>query len=361
MLVPITLPEEDVFDEVSQWQAVHHPIEFKLQRQDAQVSMRYQPAGFNTKIKIIGAVPLDVAVGQKIRYFDPIGEYHDFTILWITNNTIHTDGTLTGTVYGGFVVFLARTDYYVQAEVFGIDIYNTYTELLTSNYSTDLKGQIKVNIYEFVRTLAVYENNFNYIESGIINKAVEGEGGRYAVRWFEYYNGALQQTSNLEQVRYWVNAAKQIGDLYGDNMAEYVPTADATRVDPDRAKFLTVFEKPTRFEGFPFSLSFIYSDNLTNLQITREEDHFDVNDISVNTESDNLDISYRFAVNRLNVSDAYPSDAESFDIWLESGSEYAGDGTQGENEYADGVFEEVAEEDVEETFRPVKPFTGKYK
>ena len=57
---------------------------------------------------------------------------------------------------------------------------------------------------------------------------------------------------------YYSNAAKQIMDLYGQNLAEFVPVQNQTSV---KAKALND-ERPTWFRGFPFSFDFIYSDNL---------------------------------------------------------------------------------------------------
>ena len=69
------------------------------------------------------------------------------------------------------------------------------------------------------------------------------------------------------------------------------------------------FVKPTYFPGFPFSLSFIYSDKVAGRQLQRVEDNLN-GDIGTT----NLDAAQGLAVNKLMLSGAFS--AREIDVWL---------------------------------------------
>ena len=131
-------------------------------------------------------------------------------------------------------------------------------------------------------------------------------------------------------------------------MGDYVPTLDDTRAN--KAKFVTDFVKPTYFVGFPFSLSFIYSDNLLNKQISRKQDSFDINGVQIGTtDSADLDYAQRFFINRLMINESLTSQVKEIDVWLESGSDVTGYGTGGTDYVEPNVFETVQPADPQPT------------
>jgi hypothetical protein len=99
-------------------------------------------------------------------------------------------------------------------------------------------------------------------------------------------------------------------------MGSFVPTFDNTRTD--KAKFQSVFNKPTYFVGYPFSLNFIYSDNMLNYQVIRKETTKDINGTTIATTSDNLNMNNRLYANRLMLKQGYTSNVKTIDIWLEA-------------------------------------------
>ena len=60
-------------------------------------------------------------------------------------------------------------------------------------------------------------------------------------------------------------------------MGEYVPFFIDLVTPIPKAKFLSDFESPTYFPGFPFSLSFIYSENLVGIESFRNQENYDIN------------------------------------------------------------------------------------
>lgn len=333
-LVVTKYPQVDVNGHTSKWQSVHHPITFELQRQDQQVQMKFHPTGIGVIVKVAGAIPSTIQVGQNIQYFATNGDIYTWIITDIQGENIFTDGTIPGTQYGGFVNYLdAYSKYFVSTEVYGVDTSNTYFLIGTLRHKPSTNGKLNITINEWLTSLIDLKNNFAYNQ---INKAMREEGGKYQVRFREQYNGT-EQVQFAGANYYWSNSAKQIGEVYGSNMGDFVPTPDNTRVN--RAKFLSVFPKPTYFAGFPFSLNFIYSDNMTSRQLTREEETFDINGTSIATSSTNILMSERFFNNRLLINHPYDPDVKEVDVWIEAGAETT-DGDYYQEDFVDPSYGE---------------------
>jgi hypothetical protein len=346
----INAPDQLVNGILTKWSAAFHPVIYDLQREDQQIQVKQTPPSGFTQLVTSGAIPSEVAAGQLILYIAPTGEQYTWTIGAVTNNTIYTsDGTIAGTEFGGSIVYLgAFQNYYVEAEIFSINTSNTYISVGTMRIKMSLTGGIRVNVSKWLQTLARVENNFDY---DVINKAVEGEGGRYSISFTEFNSPSDEVPQQPFAIRYWSNSAKQIQDLYGASMAEHCPTVDASR-DP-QAKFMSVFDKPTYFVGYPFSLNFLYSDNLGSNDITREEELFDVNGGSLSTSSESLDLAQRFFNNRLMLEQGYASTVKELDVWLESGAQST-EPDYSEPDYEDGTYNEPSSPS-EPPIKPVKP------
>lgn len=343
----IEYPQKFVNGHLSKWQAAHQPITFKIQRQDQSVYLRMLHADGFVRLKMNGVCPSTVSIGQSIMYSDGVTK-RNWTITNIITTSssgywIHTTGTITGAVYGGFVNFTdAYKNYFVETRILAVNQSIQYAEIGTSKNKVDLNGIANVNIQEWVRSKCEFQNEFNYDS---INYAVIGEGGKYSIQFREIYNGVSLPYVNLGPLNYWTNSAKQIQEIYGANMGEYVPTLDNSRTE--LAKFQSVFERPTFFVGWPFSLNFIWSDNMLNIAVTREEETFNVNGTTVAATSDALNPSHRFAANRLMLKDNYTSNVKTLDVWLNStgvGIPYSP--IDYNNNYSDGtIFQPFTEND----------------
>lgn len=309
----IQTPNVDIYGSESKWQAVHRPINFVLERQDQQVQTKYKPGLSTVRVQVVGSLPVEVEVGQRILWVNG-SNTETLTITAISGNIMITDGLTPGTVLGGHVVYLdAYNDYFVETVILYVGS-GGYEELGTLKSKTDLIGQVNLSISSVLKTVCEYNNKFDY---NVLNKAIQGEGGAYNIRFREIYNGIEQPLSNpFGAVQYFVNATKQLGEIYGDNMADYVPTLGDDRTD--KAKFLSVFDKPTAFKDMPFSLSFIYSDNLLNNQIECEAIGYDKNGVNIFNDTDILDINQRAKVNRLMLIDGFTSSVNTFEIWLQT-------------------------------------------
>ncbi len=344
-------PKVAVNAEFSKWQAVHHPLEFHFQRKDSIVNIKYKQVNENVKMLIGSGIPATVIVGQSIRFVS-IQQTFTSTILSINGSIIEVDNTTAGSVFGGFVLYLgAFSNYSIITEILAVDTSNVYNILGEMNTRGNVDGLVKINIQQWIKTKALYDNDFNY---DVINKNVIGESGKYNLRVREAFNKNETAPETIIDLFYWTNSAKQIQELYGSNMGEYVPTVDGTRVN--KAKFQSVFEKPTYFVGYPFSMNFIYSDNLKNLQITREERQLDINGALIGSQtSDNLNATQRGFGNRLMLAQGYGPTVKQVEVWLESGAAIPDDEI-GNGVYTDGsVFGPYSVQSKSPTIPPQAP------
>jgi len=219
----------------------------------------------------------------------------------------------------GYINLDSRTNYFINTRIYGVDESNSYYFIGTSENKPDASGRVDIDVSSFLKESIGYVNEFQY---DVINKQDLTQGGSFNItsseNW-QLYEGPYSAISNTV-LRFFVNAAKQIQDLYGSNMGEYVPfyiLTTSPEIDDD-ALFLSDFEKPTYFPNFPFDLSFIYSESLAGIVTTREEETFDVNGISVSTSSTELNNAEVQDVNRLMIEESYAAGIEEVDVWLDS-------------------------------------------
>jgi hypothetical protein len=320
----ISFPQKTVDNntsKVSKWSAVHHAMKFGLHRRDFTVVCVANTDPLKMTIGFQGyAGPISsiLSVGDTVYLETPTGS-GTFTITDVVNpNYIYvTRGTFTA--YGwGYVNLNTRQNYFVRTQVWGVNENNNYYYIGTSINKPDATGRLTVDASSFLKSAVDYDNEFQYNQ---INRKDLSLGGGFNItvqeNW-KNFEGTYSGISNTE-LRYFVNSAKQIQDLYGSNMGEYVPFYIATsspEIDDD-AKFLSGFEKPTYFPDFPFDLSFIYSESLASKVTTREEEDFNVNGASVGTLSTQLKTDQAQNVNRLMITEP-ASGVKEVDVWLDS-------------------------------------------
>lgn len=312
----IKQPLVNINGHLSKWNSVHQPIEFELERRDASSVYVKRINGY-INIKLSSNVPNSVKVGHLITFVTKT-KPRTVKITKINYpNVIITDSTEAVNFTVVPIIFAeSYRNYFVETEIYGVDSYDTYVKIGTCRNTASPNGIVRLSIQEWLKTQAKFENDFQYNK---INKAVFGEGGRFNIRYRENYNGVAGNYTELSTLNlfYWTNSVKQIQESYGQNMGDYVPTRDDTRVN--KAKFQSVFKEPTYFEGYPFSMNFIYSDNLLNYQITRKERTYNVNNVLISETTDNVLMSQKQKANRLMLKQGYTSNIHKIELWLESG------------------------------------------
>jgi len=307
--------------EVSKWNAVHHAIQYEMQRKDVNVlsSARYSA----TLLQIQFDAAFEGSVGDSIYFVSGIFSGTAVVSSVVLNTpTLSTIRVLysTASLYvqlGGFMNFVTnRANYYVETKIYGVNETPAYFEIGTSINRPNETGLLKVDAAAFLKTIVSYQDTFKYNQ---LNKSDASQGGQFNIQYRESWTGTTGAWSGISSVNlyYYVNAAKQIQQIYGSNMGEYVPFDTAFTTEP-KAKFLSDFNKPTYFPGYPFSLSFIYSDAVAGSQLVKFEVQKDINGGTVSTASINLDPSYLQQVNRLMLAEDYDCATKEVDVWLQT-------------------------------------------
>lgn len=141
---------------------------------------------------------------------------------------------------------------------------------VVGSWSPDLTGKTRCNIAGYLQGFVNANDDFKYdVLSWIDNNRFCPFAFRYRERWDSgssiWYNGPAEF--------YVTFSAKQLGDLYGGNMAEYVTLLDEPAY---KAKFMTLFEEPTAWAGLPFDVSYIFSEDI-NVPVKVRTTSLDIN------------------------------------------------------------------------------------
>jgi len=269
----------------SKWSAVHHPIKWELQRTDAEViGTSLATGGFTGKfrLELSATPPTGVVVGLEIDFYDSLGIKRSGTILDVTGNFLIVSNSYVLGVVVEFAIFpTLYNNYYIETEVENIGTIRTIP---------NTQGKATIDVSAWLRTQTAFDNTYNYTNLTAIDL---GQSGGYRLRFRENYNFQIGTFGSYTGKFYWSNSAKQIRDAYGSNMIEYVTNLNTP------VKFLSVFNRPTNFLGFPFSLSWINGGDYTKL-IRKNENSGTYTSLGSITSGSG-------AVNRLKVSDACES------------------------------------------------------
>ena len=310
---------------VSKWSAVHHEILFELQRKDYTAVFDINPSDqsqMRISIRLTGNQVSPLSIGDVVYIEHNNGDSGNFTVIAVSQGGIAFVDIQTSfnPIGGGFINDNnSKPDYYALTNIYTIDAENQYVLVGQQINRPSLSGKILVDVSSFLKSKVGYVNDFDY---SLLNDKDLSLGGGYNISISENYQNFTGAFSGLSEtdIRFFVNSAKQIGDLYGENMGEYVPFYfDAPSGPYPSSKFLSDFETPTYFPGFPFSLGFLYSEYLVGIVTTKEEEAFDINGVSVGSVSSlALENTGSQNVNRLTVLGSYPLTTKSIKVWLES-------------------------------------------
>lgn len=306
MVTIISRPVRTVDEIVSRWTASHNPVIYKFSRIDRNITAVIEAGGF-LRLTLDDATGLEI--GQS-GYMNTSKYKGGVVIENISGSFIYVSGlTLNGSDTVGYFNEVKR-NYRIE-----INIREAGNNKLLGSTScvpfTDGKGQKDLSSY-----VSAYLKLINAFGYDVVNERDINASIKFYITYQEkWLGGSGDLVSDNAQPVYAVNAAKQIGDINGQNMAEYVLVYPSTRL----AKWLTKFRRPVYFEGLPFSISFVHSEQLA-VQITKKERHLNVNQSQVDEGSESLDIEQRESVNRLMLAGGYASTVKFIGLQLVSGA-----------------------------------------
>ena len=314
-------PEKTIYSsEVSRWTALFNAYLFEVTRKDYFVtSTAIRPAIDATRPTVeTSAVPAElpsqVSAGDTIYLSSGIysGAY---TVYSVTNNFITLDTNYIGVGGSGYVNLM---DLLLNFKMY-FNIYDKVGTLIESLFSKpNTAGLVMLDVSGAIQKLVDNADTMQFVNN---NEAAEDLSGEFYLGYgYAYKVGGLNitTTESIDATHYfWSSAAMQITGKffsYGQNLAEYVPF----NINGSEAKFLSAFQEPTMFIGYPFSISFIYSEDFEETYLARHQQNNDINGAATSAESSQVlnDNGIGF-VNflQLETTDATTS---SLDLWLET-------------------------------------------
>jgi hypothetical protein len=318
-----TFPRKTVGSNTSKWVAAHNPIIYQMARRDftvnnVQINTAYNATKPAVSVSATTALQQSVfaaiAAGDRV-YLSaaPYVGLYEVVSTHVAGSNYHIviDTSYVGVAWSGYLNALdTLSNYWLETQVVkwnGIAWENVGAPL--RNYP-NTSGVFKLDVQAVIQNLPAFWDSFDY---ATLNVKDTNQSGFFNIKWRENWDGSTNAFTNVlaNNRHFFVNAARQIGAQYGQNMFEHVP------FEPSNAKFLSGFERPVFFPGYPFDLAFIYSDAISGHPVHRMERLRGVDGVTSAPSSTLLDASQSVYVNRMLTSESF-GNAASVDVWLES-------------------------------------------
>ncbi|SDE89539.1 hypothetical protein SAMN05216464_110221 [Mucilaginibacter pineti] len=269
---------------VSRWSAAFNPIVFIYQRKDFAVHDVTQAAGngfaqvaVNTAfINLTNSVP-KVFIGDTV--YINAGPYKGvYTIVGISIFSIVINTAFAGNATGFININRLRPYHKVITKLTYMDKLTGRQNTITSTNRPNNEGIVRADLSNFLQSLLRPADDSSYTQT---NFRDDNLSASYQLQYIERYDGDNLDENNLIYTTianpyYVVYAARQLGQQYGGNLAAYVPFAHVT--DPTQlARWVTDFNEPAYSIGYPFDISFIYSEEMVGLQLYCELTLLDIN------------------------------------------------------------------------------------
>jgi len=299
----------------SRWSAVHHPIKFNIQRRDFEI---VASANITGGLVVYTGNTSEVTVGASVYISSGANKGVGVVTSIVANNSFECSFSNASTIVqsGGYYNVTARKNYYCITRVLGVDASNQYYIVGESYNKPDETGLMKVDCSSWLKSLIGYTDEFDYDQ---LNWRDSNLGGRFNIVFAEFWTGTdgVFSEPSASELFYFTNSTRQVRDLYGSNMGEFVVFKDYDG-ETTLAKFMCDFKRPTYFVGFPFSTEFIYSESIANVVVKKFEKQIDQNGNEITTTNDQLDGEQCLGVNRLMLNESYPSNCKKIQMWLET-------------------------------------------
>lgn len=325
-------PEKVSGSKISRWTALYNPYLFELTRKDFTVfNTALRPAYNTTKPTVFtSATPTELTallnVGDII--YVSSGMYNGpYTVLSFSGSYITLDTPYIGVGGTGWLNLPILINY----KAF-INIYDGITDELidTLYFKPDSTGLVLADLSGAIKSIVETQDTMTFVNRNEANKSMSGS---FYIGYGASFDFSGTHTTNIEIVDsyhyYWNAAALQVTGQTnlgiggaGQNMVDYVPFNQSGSA----AKFLTMFEKPVKFSGYPFSLSFIYSEDFLTEALARHQINYNINRAATSAESTLSLLTQGVEhVNALQIADEDATTTQ-MDVWLEPDGSIGGGG-----------------------------------
>lgn len=161
----------------------------------------------------------------------------------------------------------AKSNFRIEIEI------TSESGVVTGSWSPNTAGLTRCDISAYLQSLVNANDDFKY---DVLNWRDINRAASFTIRYREVWDEDSSVWYYAPQPLYVTYSAKQLGDKYGGNMAEYVPFLN----EPNpllKAKFLTLFDEPTAWVGLPFDNSFIFSEYIIGHEVKVRTQSLDIN------------------------------------------------------------------------------------
>jgi hypothetical protein len=261
--------------------AVGNPVIYKLRREDYQFDQINDNGGF-AQIQINGTdLTSYFEVGDSV-YVEGIGAAIVSASSFSTNTLITIDISFSATSTGYINNNSKRTDYKIEAEVFNAATDESLGPRIVDD--PDQAGEVRVNISGIVRAFLSAE-----WENPTTNEVEEKTSLEVYIKYQEFYDVTYWELINdvaTPVVCVFAVIPLLLGSppdfsryAHGGNLIQFYP-------EDDTRYWLTRFETPSYWRGFPFSLSFIWPSTIPD--IDRKVIQYDSQGDEISTDITNL-------------------------------------------------------------------------
>lgn len=228
-----------------------------------------------------------------------------------------TFNNYSDSINGHYNLLTVRKNYRIEVRIFEVGSGNL---LGIRNPVPLADGTLNLDLSDFIISFFDHDDGFDYDQ---INKRSLNKSIKFYITYQEIFDGSSEAViTDVANPIFAVDAAKQMGDINGQNMAEFVPLNDENAPD---AKFLTPFDIPKFWPGYPFSIDFVYSEDFPSVALQRIQQDLDINKAPISGQNLTALIEdEQQSVNRL-VLDNIDPNAKFVNISLGTGAAIADD------------------------------------
>lgn len=316
---------------LSTYNCSYLPVNYTLIRMDMTIII-IQNNGGNAQVLVPDdAVSAAVNPGDVIyinsRFYDTSAEVLSIAGGFGSAYEFTLDLPFTLASLGGYANNLARENYHAEVTIKGWNRTSAaYESFGILKVAPDGKGIINLNIGSYLN-----KNITHYNDSlAVRNERNDSQGSWYYLETLERWVGSSESVVidglSLPNLAYFIAATKQNGSEYGNNLADYTPFAVDTAGNP-KAKWLTDFDSPTLFVGYPFDISVLLPLELQGFTMTLEQEYLNASGTVINTDDSDIDVSQINGVNRMLPIGAMVGDpafssvagTDAVNVWIEIG------------------------------------------
>lgn len=300
------------------WNDRYAWTEYRLEVRERYVGQPYIPS-FNS---IDGISQTGGTFGQYILNHDfSSGNSSGWSLALMTTNPNGINGfelITTGDPTGG----LAAPTFNTTPPIIGGETYLVTISVRVEPITIGSAYELRVE--QTTTSQILYTTTTNGTQSFFWTPVTNGE--EFWIVWGFNTQGAIWKCSVEKYVSgnivdpklyYATNSVRQIQSKYDTNMLEHLCVYATIPADINRGKFISDFERPTKFKGYPFDIGFIMHESMLGGAASSKEQIKNFNNIPQGINTFKL-VDYTKGEHRLILKSTYADSDTSIDVWIEA-------------------------------------------